>query len=166
MLRISFFHHQRYGGAFDCARYGGEDGFEFRITIESDGDIDTDAWTDICTTTTSTTATTTTLPECDAGYMLDIRANKCVNCPDGQYQANSNHQYVGKSLPRRCFCIQISTDDCVPPAPLAPSTPPLSQNLVSASHADVSVCTLLSSTIASLHHCYQVRQVHQAHAML
>jgi len=163
MLRISHFHHQRYGGAFDCARYGGEDGFEFRITIESDGDIDTDAWTDICTTTTSTTATTTTLPECDAGYMLDIRANKCVNCPDGQYQANSNHQYVGKSLPRRCFCIQISTDDCVP---LPPSTPPLSQNLASTSHADVSVCTLLSSTIASLHHCYQVRQVHQAHAML
>ena len=119
MLRISLFNHQRYGGAFDCARYGGEDDFEFRITIESDGDIDTDAWTDICTTTTSTTATTTTLPECDAGYMLDIRANKCVNCPDGQYQANSNHQYVGKSLPRRCVFVFKS----VPMIASPPRTP-------------------------------------------
>merc|ERR1719272_1209165 len=82
-----------YGGNFECKRYGGDDGFEFRITIESDGDITTDDWTNTCTTTTSTTITTTTLPECDAGFMLDISANACINCPRGQYQSQSNHQY-------------------------------------------------------------------------
>ena len=38
--------------------------------MESDGDIETDEWTNICTTTTSTTATTTTMPECNAGFMV------------------------------------------------------------------------------------------------
>ena len=45
--------------------------------------------------TTATTTTVTTVPKCQAGHMLDVRANECINCPAGQYQAQLNHQYGG-----------------------------------------------------------------------
>jgi len=44
------------------------------------------------TTGTTTTGTTTTVPFCKAGFKLDERANTCVDCPDGQFQSNDNHQ--------------------------------------------------------------------------
>lgn len=65
------------------------------------------------TSGTTTTTTVTTIPDCGAGFMLSIRANKCVACPEGQFQSQSNHQYGGctkhKPCPRGQFISTVGT---------------------------------------------------------